>query len=159
MSYQGVNHLALVTNDMEKTVRFYRDVLGMPVVGTVGGDIGGKPMRHYFFGIGPRSSIAFFEWQGVELPPRKDSGVPASGRSFDHVSINVDSEETLLALQRRAREHGVPASDVVDHGMVDSIYFEDPNGISLEFSFAKKDLEREPSFRDPNPVPALRDGG
>ena len=59
MSYHGVNHLALVTNDMDKTVRFYRDFLGMPVVGTIGGEIDGMYMRHYFFAIGPQSSNAF----------------------------------------------------------------------------------------------------
>ena len=84
--------------------------------------------------------------------------MPGAGRNFDHVSINVDTEEELLDLQRRARESGVAASDVVDHGMTDSIYFEDPNGISMEFSFAKKDLEQEPSYGNPDPVPALRDG-
>ena len=107
MGYCGVNHLALVTNDMEKTVRFYRDTLGMRVVGTLAGGTGDQRMRRYFFSLGPGSCLAFFEWPGVELPQRKDSGVPASGRSFDHVSIGVDSEETLLDLQRRAREAGV----------------------------------------------------
>lgn len=152
MSFQGINHLALVTNDMRKTVKFYRDFLGMPLVGTLGGEIGGKSMRHYFFGIGPGSSIAFFEWPDATLPISKDAGVPASGRHFDHVSINVDSEETLLAIQKRAEDYGLNPSSVVHHAMVDSIYFEDPNGISLEFSVAKCDLEQEPFFHDPTPV-------
>ncbi len=158
MGYAGVNHLALVTDDMDKTVRFYRDVLGMRVVATLGGGVGGQRMRHYFFSIGPKSCLAFFEWPGVKLPSAKDAGVPGSGRHFDHVSIGVDSMDTLLGLQRQAREHGVPATDLVDHGMLRSIYFEDPNGISLEFSVWTKDVESEPVFRDMDPVPALRDG-
>lgn len=156
MTYQGINHLALITNDMDKTVRFYRDVLGMPLVGTIGGDIGGVPTRHYFFGIGERSTIAFFEWQDVELPPRKDSGVKGSGRNFDHVSINVESEDALLALQRRGRDQGVPVSEVVNHGFVHSVYFEDPNGISLEFSYMAGTYE-EPFYGDPEPVAAVRE--
>ncbi|MEX2599687.1 MAG: VOC family protein [Dehalococcoidia bacterium] len=151
MEFRGLNHLALVTNDMDKTVRFYRDVLGMEVVAS----IGGPGMRHYFFSIGPGSTVAFFEWPGIELPPRKDAGVPATGRQFDHVSISVDSEESLLEFQARLREKGVPASDLVDHGFLRSIYFEDPNGISLEFTVWVKDLEREPQLKDPNPVAAM----
>jgi catechol 2,3-dioxygenase-like lactoylglutathione lyase family enzyme len=156
MKYQGVNHLAMVTNDMEKTVRFYRDVLGMDVVGTIGGEVGGEPMRHYFFSLGTGSCIAFFEWTDVELPASKPSGEPASGRQFDHVSIGVASEKDLLGLQKRARAAGVPASDLVDHGAMRSIYFEDPNGISLEFSVWMQDLEKEPMFKDQNLVPALQ---
>ena len=157
MGYIGVNHLALVTNDMDKTVRFYRDVLGMQVVGTAAGEVNGTHMRHYFFSMGPGSCIAFFEWPGVELPPRKDSGVPASGRQFDHVSIGVDSEETLEGLRKRLVQAGLPDSGVVDHGMVRSIYVEDPNGISLEFSVWTKDIQKEPVFSDSDPVPALRE--
>ena len=156
MEYRGVNHLVLVTNDMDKTVRFYRDILAMPVVGTMAAGVGDERIRHYFFSLGSGSCVAFFEWPDAELPPTKASGVPASGRNFDHVSICVASEEALLNLQKRAREAGVPASDVVDHGFVRSIYFEDPNGISLEFSVWEMDLEKDPMFRDSDPVPALR---
>ena len=155
MGFKGINHLVLVTNDMDKTVRFYRDALDMRVVGTMGAKGDGQSFRHYFFSLGPGSTIAFFEWPDVELPPRKDSGIPASGRQFDHVSINLDSEVDLLALQSRARSAGIDASDVVDHGMLRSIYFEDPNGISLEFSVWTRDLDKEPMFGDPNPVPAM----
>ena len=107
MEYRGVNHVVLVTDDMDKTVRFYRDFLGMPVVATLGGEADGQHMRHYFFGLGPQSCIAFFEWPGVELAAPKKAGEPASGREFDHVSISVDSEESLSDLQRRAREKGI----------------------------------------------------
>jgi catechol 2,3-dioxygenase-like lactoylglutathione lyase family enzyme len=159
MGLAGINHLALVTNDMDRTVRFYRDVLGMEVVGTLGAELEpGVPMRHYFFSLGQSNTLAFFEWQGIEMPPPKDSGVRASGRQFDHVSFNVDSEEALLEMQARIRSHGVPATNVVDHGFIHSIYLEDPNGISLEFSVWTKDLTKEPLFKDPNPVAALLEG-
>ncbi len=156
MNYYGIAHVALVTNDMEKTVRFYRDVLGMSVVVTGAFDTSGQRIRHYFFKLGPGSCLSFFEWPGVELLPRKDAGVPAAGRQFDHVTIGVDSEETLIAIQNRARKAGIQASDIRDHGIARAIYFEDPNGISLAFAVFTRDLEAEPAFYDTEPVPALQ---
>src|SRR5205085_3050744 len=56
--WRGVNHLALITPDMDKTVRFYHGVLGMRLVAT----LSAGPLRHYFFEIGPENTVAFFEW-------------------------------------------------------------------------------------------------
>src|SRR4029077_10955742 len=55
-AWHGVNHLALVTPDMDATVRFYHGVLGMRLVATV---MAG-PMRHYFFETAPGHTVAFF---------------------------------------------------------------------------------------------------
>ena len=60
--WQGINHLALVTPDMDATVRFYAGVLGMRVVATT---MAG-PMRHYFFETSPQNTVAFFEIPGAE---------------------------------------------------------------------------------------------
>ena len=61
--WRGVNHLALVTPDMDATVRFYAGVLGMRVVATTRAG----PMRHYFFEIGPENTVAFFEIDGIGI--------------------------------------------------------------------------------------------
>ena len=52
MKTRGINHLAMVTNDMEKTVRFYREVMGFPLVAAIGGNPNGLRARHYFFETG-----------------------------------------------------------------------------------------------------------
>ncbi len=159
MNYRGIADVALVTNDMEKTVRFYRDVLGMSVVvtGTYAGDINGQRiLRHYFFSLGSAVCLSFFEWPGVELPAHKDAGVPATGRQFDHVIIGVDSEETLMAIQKRVLEAGVQAGDIVEGGFARRFFFEDPNGISLGFAFFTRDLETDPAFYDTEPVAGLQ---
>jgi catechol 2,3-dioxygenase-like lactoylglutathione lyase family enzyme len=152
VTYRGVGHLALVTTDMEKTTRFYRDVLGMRLVGTTGGDR--NSFRHYFFSLGPASAIAFFEWPEVQMPPRKDSGVPGDGRQFDHVAIAVATDDDLLAAQSRLRAAGYETSDLIDHGLCRSLYFEDPNGISIELAVWAQDLDSEPMFADTDPIPA-----
>ena len=55
---RGVNHIALVCKDMAKTVEFYRDVLGMPLIKTI--DLPGGHGQHFFFDIGNGDSLAFF---------------------------------------------------------------------------------------------------
>ena len=41
MKTRGINHMAMVTNDMEKTVRFYRDIMGFHMVAAIGGNPNG----------------------------------------------------------------------------------------------------------------------
>ncbi len=156
VNYAGANHIEFVTNDMDATVRFYRDVLDMPLVGTMGNNEK-LPHRHYFLSIGRGASIAFFEWKDAELPPRKDSGVPASGIRFDHVAVTVESDADLDELRKRLADTGADVSEIVDHGIVRSVYVTDPNGVSLEFSVSGRDLVAEPYFMDPDPVPAARE--
>ena len=164
VNFKGINHLALVTKDMEKTVRFYRDVLGMPLVATTGNRPDLYPYRHYFFALGEGNTIAFFEWPEMVEEFHKPAGAPVSGRvQFDHVSFNVDNEEALLELKARLEQNDVEVTRVVDHRIIHSIYFTDPNGIALEASYWLNDptiLEADYSdpelFADPDPVPSAR---
>ena len=59
--FNGVNHLAMATGDMDTTIRFWRDLLGMRLVA----GLGQPGYRHYFFQISDYDLIAFFEWPGV----------------------------------------------------------------------------------------------
>ena len=71
--WRGINHLALVTSDMDATVRFYHGVLGARLVTT----IGTPTFRHYFFEFGPQNTVAFFEYTDVELDTfAKPAGIP-----------------------------------------------------------------------------------
>ena len=56
--WRGINHLALITTDMDATVRFYHGVLGAPLVAT----LAASEFRHYFFEFGPQCTVAFFEY-------------------------------------------------------------------------------------------------
>jgi len=157
-AWQGVNHLALVTPDMDATVRFYHGVLGMPLVAT----LMAGPMRHYFFRIAPGNTVAFFEWQGMQTFT-KPAGLPThQPLQFDHLSFNIPDRAALLALQARLRSAGVEVTEVIDHGMIKSIYFTDPGGIALEASYWESDATALPpqdrsTMLDPNPVAAARE--
>ena len=120
---------------MDTTVRFYHGVLGMRVVAS----LSAGPMRHYFFEIGPQNTLAFFEWSGSEVDTEsiaKPAGIPPTfPAQFDHLSFNLPDEQALIDLQDRLRAHDVEVTEVVDHSIMRSIYFTDPNGIALEASW------------------------
>jgi catechol 2,3-dioxygenase-like lactoylglutathione lyase family enzyme len=158
--WRGVNHLALVTPDMDATVRFYHGVLGMRLVST----LQAGPMRHYFFEIAPGNTVAFFE-VGRAQPFAVPAGVPDRRKSqFDHLSFNLPDEDALHALQRRLKENGCGVTDVIDHGIVHSIYFSDPSGIALEASWWVHDATGRAAdygddrfFMDTDPVAAVQE--
>ena len=129
--WRGVHHLAMVTPDMDTTVRFYVGVLGMPLVAT----LTAGPMRHYFFELGPGNTIAFFEVPGAETFSKPAGATTNRAIQFDHVSFAVDDEAARVDLQRRLLEAGCEVTPVVDHRIIRSIYFHDPNGIALEASW------------------------
>jgi catechol 2,3-dioxygenase-like lactoylglutathione lyase family enzyme len=160
--WRGINHLALVTSDMDATVRFYHGVLGARLVAT----IGAPGFRHYFFEVGEGNTVAFFEYRDVPLVSfAKPAGVPdPRAVQFDHLSLNVPDEYALEALQARLKAYGCEVTDVVDHGFIRSIYFTDPNGIALEASAwvddatgRDADFTDDALFADREPVPAVRE--
>ncbi len=158
--WRGINHLALVTQDMDATVRFYHGVLGAPLVAT----IGTPAFRHYFFAFGDQQTVAFFEYRGNQVEPfAKPAGVPdPRAIQFDHLSFNLPDERALEALRDRLSVHGCEVTEVVDHDVMRSIYFTDPNGIALEASWWVVDPTGRPPdladprlFADADPVPAV----
>ncbi|MDH3704465.1 MAG: VOC family protein [Acidimicrobiia bacterium] len=146
--WQGINHLALVTPDMDTTVRFYAGVLGMPLVATT---MAG-PMRHYFFEMSPGNTVAFFEIEGAPTFA-KGAGSPPPDHpiQLDHLSFNLADEAALEQLRARLLAAGSEVTEVVDHGMLRSVYFTDPNGIALEASYWVKDpTGHQPRIDDPD---------
>ena len=79
---RGVNHLALVCKDMARTVEFYRDVLGMPLIKTI--DLPDGLGQHFFFDIGNGDSLAFFWFRGaLEAVPGVSAPAQLPGRDAD----------------------------------------------------------------------------
>ncbi|EMG35869.1 lactoylglutathione lyase-like lyase [Desulfocurvibacter africanus PCS] len=157
VSYTGINHLAMVTGDMDATIRFWRDLLGMRLVA----GLGHPGYRHYFFEISAQDMLAFFEWTGAEPAPDKDHGAPVKGRiAFDHVSIGVSGQDDLWEIKARLEAAGFWASEVVDHGFIHSVYSFDPNNIAIEFSASLPgvDLRVRPVMADTQPSAIASEG-
>jgi len=154
MLLTGINHLAFITADMEKTIRFYRDLLGMELESGIGHD----GYRHYFFRCGD-TQVAFFEYDGASPMVFKHHGSPTNlPLGFDHVSFTVASREDLFALKDKLEAAGVEVSDAVDHGTIWSIYWFDPNNIPLEASWDCMEILRPPAIEDVKPMAIAAEG-
>ena len=138
MTHQGFSHIGLSTLDLDQTRAFYEGVLVFqPVVADTITIKEGGHLRHMFFDVGGGQLIAFLEPNGVpDVPAKYDAGinrglgVPAG---FYHFAFEAGSAAALAKKRDELRAKGVKTTDIVDHGWARSIYFKDPNGISLEY--------------------------
>ncbi len=154
MLLTGINHLAFITEDMEKTIRFYRDLLGMELHAGIGH--GGY--RHYFFRCG-NTQVAFFEYEGASPMERKFHGSPTRlPLGFDHVSFTTASRAELFELKDRLTAAGCEVSGAVDHGIIWSIYFFDPNNIPLEVSWDCMEITKVPAMDEAVPMEIVAEG-
>lgn len=156
-SFKGVHHIAMATGNLDKTIRYWRDLLRMRLIGS----FGKKGYKQYFFEISDTSSISFFEWDNVEPIHEKDHGRAISGKfAFDHISFEVDSEDELWNIKDRLQHNSEWVSEVIDHGIILSIYTFDPNGIAIEFTYQKEgvSLQKNPLNYDKDPTAVSKEG-
>jgi catechol 2,3-dioxygenase-like lactoylglutathione lyase family enzyme len=120
-SARGLHHTALISNDVEATVRFYQDVLEFPLTELIDNrDYPGS--SHFFFDIGNGNLLAFFDFPGLDLGPYAE----VLG-GLHHVAISVEPsrwEQLVKRLEEAGVEHEV-------HSGV-SVYFRDPDGARIE---------------------------
>lgn len=157
---QGINHLALVCSDMERTVHFYSEILGMPLVKTLELPDGGG--QHFFFDMGGDNHLAFF-WFPDSPPaaPGIASAVTIPGKgeitsaigSMNHVAFTIPADK-FDEYRAKLKEKGVRVGYILNHDdspsgvatemhpgvFVRSLYFQDPDGILLEFAAYTREL-------------------
>jgi catechol 2,3-dioxygenase-like lactoylglutathione lyase family enzyme len=118
---RGLHHTALISSDVERTVRFYQDVLGFPLTELIENrDYPGS--SHFFFDIGNGNLLAFFDFPGLDVGPYSE----VLG-GLHHMAISVDPDR-WQELVGRLEDAGV-AHEV--HSGV-SVYFRDPDGARIE---------------------------
>jgi catechol 2,3-dioxygenase-like lactoylglutathione lyase family enzyme len=122
---------------MEKTRKFYEEVIGLPLVATWSESDGlfGKVRTycHCFFGLADGSALAFFQF-AAKTDERKFSP-PIPETPFHHIALKVD-KMTQEAIEKRIKAAGYknPDTYVLEHGYCRSVYIKDPNGMLLEFT-------------------------
>jgi catechol 2,3-dioxygenase-like lactoylglutathione lyase family enzyme len=120
-SARGVHHVALICTDVERTTRFYQEVLGFPLVTMFENrDLPGS--THFFFDIGNGNTIAYFDLPGVNPGPYDE----VLG-GLHHLAISMEVEHWTSAKARLDAE-GIP----YDHVDGTSLYFRGPDGERLE---------------------------
>src|SRR5436305_924875 len=123
---RGVDHAAFPTFDPAGTVRFYRDVLGFPVVHSVcaagWGPAEHPDFVHFFFDIGNHDRIAFFYYFGVEKFHRAPAGDSYAGFEADtpryfidsrHLPIDVASRDPELSVNRIGEYFEISSPDCI----------------------------------------------
>lgn len=149
----GVHHTARPTWKLEETVRFYRDVLGLPLVHAISargwGPEDHADFLHFFFDSGRGSTIAFFYYIGTSPPEfvavRDDYRYRAT-----HTAWRVETREDLLACRAQVEAAGIPIKYQIRHEVIESIYFDDPNGYSIEVTWQVRpfeDVDRQDAAR------------
>jgi len=116
-----VHHVALLCAEVERTIRFYQDLLGFPLTDLFENrDYAGS--THFFFDIGHGNALAFFDLPGLDLGPYAE----VLG-GLHHLAISVTPAEW-----EAARERLIAAGVAVDVVSGSSMYFRDPDGTRLE---------------------------
>ena len=131
-----LSHMAFMTRDTAATADFYTRIMGMELVNAVLDDAipsTGEPIPyfHSFFRLADGSTIAFFE--APELPPLAPPP-HAAYDTFQHLALQVGSTDEVDQWHAWLGEHGVEVLGPIDHKIIYSIYFHDPNGLRLEIT-------------------------
>ena len=118
---RGLHHTALISGDVERTVRFYQDLLGFPLTELIENrDYAGS--SHFFFDIGNGNLLAFFDFPGLDVGPYAE----VLG-GLHHLAISVEPERWQTIVDRFV-EAGV--EHAIHSGV--SVYFTDPDGARIE---------------------------
>lgn len=134
----GVHHTARPTWKLAETVRFYRDLLGLPLVHAISAKGWGPDdhadFLHFFFDSGNGSTIAFFYYIGTERPDWLQVRSHYQDRAT-HTAWRVRDEAELLQWRKRVEAVGIPLRYQIRHEVIESIYFNDPNGYPIEITW------------------------
>jgi catechol 2,3-dioxygenase-like lactoylglutathione lyase family enzyme len=135
MKISRIHHAAYRCKDAKETVEWYAKNLNMDFVLAIAEDLvpstkAPDPYMHIFLDAGGGNVLAFFE-----LPNSPEMGRDENTPAWvQHIALEVDSMETLLAAKAKLEANGVDVLGPTNHTIFKSIYFFDPNGHRLELA-------------------------
>jgi len=143
----GIHHVAYACRDIEETHKFYDELMGFELVHTELNRVGEGYFRHIFYDTGAGGMLAFFDVHGVGEQDGWSSRI-STGNGLpvwvNHIAFAAD-EEKMEAARARFDAAGIEPLMEVDHGWCHSLYYEDPNGIMVEFCRDTPGFEADPA--------------
>lgn len=137
--WQGLHHLALVTPDLDATIYFYHDVLGMQLTSRgEGNQIHGRTAA--FLPGANLPDIHFFELATAQIftPSPNSENIPWIPGALHHIAFGLPDEASALALRERLQVHGASIlTEIMDQGDTYNMIFADNNGMMLEANWPK----------------------
>lgn len=127
MLLDGMNHVAVITDDTERFVQFYREIFDA----TVSHREAIGPGTLTFVDIGPRTELNVFEVSGDAAPVLVRGSMFSHG-PIDHMGLQAADREAFVEIRRRLVAHGASDGFVTDFGRSHSIFFRDPDGLEGE---------------------------
>jgi len=116
-----IGHVHLKVADLERSLAFYRDVLGFEVTQRYGSQAAFLSAGGYHHHIG----LNTWESAGGQPPPPGATGLY-------HVAILYPTRAELADALRRLVKANVPLEGASDHGVSEAIYLRDPDGNGVE---------------------------
>lgn len=152
MLLDGFNHVATITNDIERLQDFYREVFEAEVLSDGSEFPDGSGPRMSIIKIGPHAELNVFSVDGNHEADRQ---TPMFGRGrLDHLAVQAASLEAFETIRERLITRGACDEFVTDFGQVLSLFFRDPDGLECEVCVANPDAE--PGVFHPPGTPAPR---
>lgn len=150
MRLKELGHVLLRVLDLERSKKFYSEVLGFQILEEDpehGGTFMALP--------GQSHAIDLFQVKDAELAERQTPGA----RGLGHIAFRVADEDALKDAYATLRQHNVEITRMIDHVSQKSLYFNDPDGITLEIYFERPDaLELFARGRRDRDVPISLEG-
>jgi len=137
---KGLHHNAYRCRDSEETRKFYEDVLGLPLAGTlwIKESKSGRSTDtlHTFYRLDDGSYLAFFEAPDMPFEFKLQ-------HDYDlHIALEVE-RSVLEPMMAKGKGAGIEVRGISDHRFIDSIYFRDPNGYVIELTAKRPSHDRE----------------
>ena len=133
----GVNHIAILTADMDRFIRFYQEAFGAEVISDNPRHADHEGERMVIMSIGGPTDFNVFQ-----VPGNTQASVqtPMYGRGrLDHFGLNAASREDLEEVRQRLMRLGASDGTITDFGRQLSVFFRDPDGLEAEVVWIKED--------------------